>query len=43
MIRQSRQVDGYRPMPVLIDEDGHFLFEEPANHMQAALEMQVMT
>ncbi len=37
MIRQSRQVDGYRPMPVLINEDDHFRFEEPANHMQAAL------
>jgi hypothetical protein len=37
MLRQTRQVDGYRPMPVLINEDDHFRFEEPANHMQAAL------
>jgi hypothetical protein len=37
MIRTSRQAPTYRPMPVLINEDDHFRFEEPENHMLAAL------
>lgn len=37
MIRTSRGRDGYRPMPVLINEDDHFRFNEPDNHMLAAL------
>jgi hypothetical protein len=37
MLRQARQVEGYRPMPVLINEDDHFRFEDRANHMLAAL------
>jgi len=38
MIQQCRQVSGYRPMPVVINEDDHFRFDEPKNHMRAALE-----
>ena len=37
MIQQTRNVEGYRPMPVLINEDDHFRFSEPENHMMTAL------
>jgi hypothetical protein len=37
MIRASRAVSTWRPMPVLINEDDHFRFDEPDNHMMAAL------
>ncbi|PWT98010.1 MAG: hypothetical protein C5B51_30180 [Terriglobia bacterium] len=37
MIRASRQVSTWRPMPVLINEDDHFRFGDPDNHMLAAL------
>lgn len=37
MIRTSRGVEGYRPMPVLINEDDHFRFDDAGNHMMAAL------
>jgi hypothetical protein len=37
MIRTTRMVDGYRPMPVVINEDDHFRFSEPENHMMTAL------
>ncbi len=37
MVRQVRQVPGYRPMPVLFNEDDHFDFEKPRNNMVAAL------
>jgi hypothetical protein len=37
MIRKSRQATTWRPMPVLINEDDHFRFEEPDNHMMAAI------
>lgn len=37
MVEQARRVDGYRPMPVLFNEDDHFDFEQPANNMQSAL------
>ena len=37
MIQHSRQADGYRTMPVLINEDDHFRFRDPENHMLAAL------
>ena len=37
MIRASRAVSSWRPMPVLINEDDHFRFDEPDNHMMAAL------
>ncbi len=37
MIRTSREAATWRPMPVLINEDDHFRFNEPDNHMMAAL------
>jgi hypothetical protein len=37
MVRQARQVEGYRPMPVLFNEDDHFDFDKPENNMVAAL------
>lgn len=37
MVRQARQVDGYRMMPVLFNEDDHFDFDKPENNMVAAL------
>jgi hypothetical protein len=37
IIEASRKTDGYRTMPILINEDDHFRFDEPENHMMAAL------
>ncbi len=37
MIRKTRQVEGYRPMPVLFNEDDHFDFDKPMNNMVAAV------
>lgn len=37
MIETSRKADGYRLMPVLINEDDHFRFDERENHLMAAL------
>ena len=37
MIRASRAVPTWRPMPVVINEDDHFRFNEPDNHLIAAL------
>jgi hypothetical protein len=37
MIRTSRGRETWRPMPVLINEDDHFRFGEPENHMMAAV------
>ena len=34
---QSRNVDGYRPMPILFNEDDHFDFDKPANNFAAAV------
>ena len=33
MVRQTRQVEGYRPMPILFNEDDHFDFDKPGNNM----------
>jgi len=33
MVRLTRQVEGYRPMPILFNEDDHFDFERPTNHL----------
>ncbi len=41
MVETSRGAEGYRPMPVLINEDDHFRFDEPDNHMRAALGLHV--
>ena len=37
MVRKARQVPGYRPMPILFNEDDHFDFEQPRNNFIAAL------
>jgi hypothetical protein len=37
MCRQARLVEGYRPMPVLFNEDDHFNFEQPLNNLVAAV------
>ncbi len=37
MVRQSREVPGYRPMPILFNEDDHFDFDKPLNNFVAAL------
>ncbi|MDX2152602.1 MAG: hypothetical protein SFV54_17815 [Bryobacteraceae bacterium] len=37
MVRQARQVAGYRPMPILFNEDDHFDFELSMNNMMAAI------
>jgi hypothetical protein len=37
MVRQVRAVTGYRPMPILFNEDDHFDFDRPLNNMIAAV------
>ena len=37
MVRQTREVPGYRPMPILFNEDDHFDFDKPENNFTAAL------
>ncbi|MCU1232502.1 MAG: hypothetical protein JWP63_469 [Candidatus Solibacter sp.] len=37
MIARTRATAGYRPMPVLINEDDHFRFDDADNHFAAAL------
>jgi hypothetical protein len=37
MVRQTRQVPGYQPKPILFNEDDHFDFEKPQNNFLAAL------
>lgn len=37
MVREARKVQGYRPMPVLFNEDDHFDFDKPMNNMIAAI------
>jgi hypothetical protein len=37
MIRQTRSVVGYRPMPILFNEDDHFNFDHPSNNFTAAV------
>jgi hypothetical protein len=37
MVHQTRQVEGYRPMPILFNEDDHFDFDQPRNNMVAAI------
>ena len=38
MVRQTRQVEGYKPMPILFNEDDHFDFDKPSNNMMSAIE-----
>lgn len=37
MVRQARNVPGYRAMPILFNEDDHFDFDQPRNNFAAAL------
>ncbi len=37
MVRETRAVPGYRPMPILFNEDDHFDFDKPQNNFMAAL------
>jgi len=37
MVKQTRAVEGYRPMPILFNEDDHFDFDKPANNMMSAI------
>ena len=37
MVDETRQVAGYRPMPVLFNEDDHYDFEQPMNNFIAAI------
>ena len=37
MVREARAVRGYRPMPILFNEDDHFDFDKPANNFESAL------
>lgn len=37
MVRQSRKVAGYRPMPILFNEDDHFDFDQPDYNLRAAV------
>jgi len=37
MVRQTRAVPGYRPMPILFNEDDHFDFDKPVNNFTAAV------
>jgi hypothetical protein len=37
IVRQTRQVKGYRPVPILFNEDDHFDFDKPKNNFVAAL------
>lgn len=41
MVRQTRAVPGYRPMPILFNEDDHENFERPLNHFTAAVSEHV--
>ncbi len=37
MVRQARAVPGYRPMPILFNEDDHFEFDKPENNFLSAV------
>jgi hypothetical protein len=37
MVRAARKVEGYRPVPILFNEDDHFDFERPANNFAEAV------
>jgi hypothetical protein len=41
MVGKVRQVEGYRTMPVLFNEDDHFDFDKPFNNMIAAVSQYV--
>jgi hypothetical protein len=37
MVQQTREVPGYRPVPILFNEDDHFEFHQPVNNFVAAV------
>ena len=37
MVRKTRDVPGYRPMPILFNEDDHFNFDQPSNNFASAV------
>ena len=37
MVKETRKVPGYRPVPILFNEDDHFDFDKPANNFAAAV------
>jgi hypothetical protein len=37
MVRTTRDVPGYRPMPILFNEDDHFDFDKPSSNFVAAV------
>ena len=37
MVQETRKVEGYRPVPILFNEDDHFDFEKPRNNFIAAV------
>jgi hypothetical protein len=37
MVRETREVEGYRPMPILFNEDDHYDFDRPTNNFAAAV------
>lgn len=37
MVRLTRAVEGYRPMPIVFNEDDHFDFDKPDNNFVAAI------
>jgi hypothetical protein len=36
MVRQTRALPSWRPMPIVFNEDDHFDFDKPENHFVAA-------
>ena len=41
MVKQTRAVPGYRPMPIVFNEDDHENFDQPTNNFTAALAAHV--
>jgi hypothetical protein len=37
MVERTRAVEGYRPVPILFNEDDHFDFDRPVNNMRKAI------
>ncbi len=37
LVRETRVLPAYRPMPILFNEDDHFRFDEPMNNLVAAI------
>lgn len=37
MVKQTRAVNGYKPMPIIFNEDDHFDFDKPTNNYVAAI------